>query len=317
MTAAPWLSVIMPAHHGERWIAEALGSLRDAGAEGVECLVLDSSEDNATTAAAAAFLGELDLRLLRRPDQRSWQAKTNEGALLARAPHLCMLHQDDLWLTGRTAALRRAIATAPEAVLQISPARIVDSRGRLIGTWRCPLEPGAAPAQELHGRLLVQNFVAIPAPLIRRADFLAVGGLDETLWYTADWDLYLKLAARGEVTYTPEPHTAFRVHGGSLTVSGSRALSDMEQQLRIVLERHIGTLRGPALGRVRPLAEASIAVNVALAGAFHGERWRLVQACWRLLRLGPFGFARYLRDSRLLERVLPRLRAGFAKARVA
>ena len=54
-----------------------------------------------------------------------------------------------------------------------------------------------APASLVLERLLVQNFIAVPSPVWRRDAWLACGGLDLDLWYTADWDIWLKLARHG------------------------------------------------------------------------------------------------------------------------
>ena len=59
-----------------------------------------------------------------------------------------------------------------------------------------------------------------------RESAVAAGGLDETLWYTADWDLWLKLAAAGPTVYLPRPLAAFRVHPESQTATRSRSADD-------------------------------------------------------------------------------------------
>lgn len=308
---APWLSVLIPAHNGERWVASALESIASQPeAVGIECVLLDSTEDAATAKAAESFAPRMMLDIRHRPDLLPWQAKTNAAAAMARAPHLCMLHQDDLWLPGRAAAARRWIEAAPETVLHLNASRIVDEQERSLGLWRCPLPAGRALAPgELLDRLIVQNFVAIPAPIMRRDAYLRGGGLDETLWYTADWDVYLRLGTSGEVRYHPEVLTAFRVHGSSLTVTGSRSAEAFEQQMRTVLERYRTVVAGPGRDAVLRRAEVSIAVNVALASAMHGDTSRLPRTALSLLGLGPLGLASFFRDTRLHERVLPRLRA--------
>ena len=311
--AAPWLSVIVPSWNGERWITQALASLcADPEATGIECILIDSSDGPETLRIAQAFGDRLLLRALRRDDLPGWQEKTNHGIALARATHVCTLHQDDVWLPGRAAALRRWIAEDPEAALHLNPSAIVDANGRRLGLWRCPLPEGGVPPEIFLPRLLVQNFIAMPAPVFRRDLALAVGGLDEALWYTADWDLWLKLGAAGRVRYNRSPLTAFRIHGKSLTISGSRSLLDFEAQQRIVLERYLPLLPEAHHAEVRRLAETSIGVNAALAGALNGAPSALAHAAWRMLRLGPVGLTRYLRDSRITERVLPRLRARIA-----
>jgi hypothetical protein len=162
-------------------------------------------------------------------------------------------------------------------------------------------------------RLLVQNFIAAPAPVFRRDAYLAVGGLNESLWYTADWDLWLKLQAIGAVCFHAEVTAAFRVHGSSLTVSGSRDASDFREQMRTVLERHLPRLQA-RVGPVRRAGNASVEVNTALAAASRGDLSQLGRAARALLALRPADWIRFLRDSRLADRLWPRLRARLAGA---
>src|SRR5205085_1657600 len=101
---------------------------------------------------------------------------------------------------GRLSVLRRLTARHPDVGLFLSPARFIDSRGRTAGMWRCPLPAGKLAPALVVERLLVQNFIACPSPLFRRAA-LRAGGLCDELWFTADWDLWLRLASAGPVVY--------------------------------------------------------------------------------------------------------------------
>ena len=147
-----------------------------------------------------------------------------------------------------------------------------------------------------------------PAPVYRKDAWLAAGGLDENLWYTGDWDIWLKLAAQGPVCHHREVTTAFRVHGSSLTVTGSRDAADFERQMQIVLDRHLPRLAAHR-GRVHRAGIASIKVNGALAAAASGRLAPLLPALGRVLALGPAGIHRYIRDSRIADRLIPRVRA--------
>jgi glycosyltransferase involved in cell wall biosynthesis len=309
----PWLSVVMPVHAGERWIDATLMSLAAEADSGIEVLIIDSSPTGATREIAARYADRLSLCFVIYARARGWPAQTNHGVALARAAHVCWLHQDDIWLPGRAAAIRGWIAEAPETVLHLSASAIIDGQGRLQGLWRCPFDTeGVVDPQTLLERLLVQNFVAAPAPVYRKDAWIACGGLDAALWYTADWDAWLKLASQGEVRHHLGATTAFRVHGNSLTVTGSRDARDFAEQMQIVLDRHMPRLNRRA-GAVRRASQASIAVNRALAGAVTGNLAGVLPALFKVLALGPTGIHRYLRDSRIVDRVLPRLRAKLAK----
>lgn len=304
----PWLSVVMPTWCGEQWIDAALQSIAAEAAPGVEVLLLDSSPTPNTARIARRYTDRLDLRVFARPDLPTWQAKTNHGVNIAAADHVCWLHQDDLWLPGRTAAVRKWITAAPDAALHLAPSMIVDRDGASLGLWRCPLPAGRElDSATVTRRLLVQNFISAPAPVFRREAWLDCGGMDEQLWYTGDWDAWLKLAAAGPVIYHDQATTGFRLHPGSQTVAGSRDLAGFTQQLRIVLDRHLPRLAGER--NTERAARVSISVNTALAAASAGNLKALWQPMAELARLGPVGLCRYLRDSRIVERLTPRVRA--------
>ena len=307
---APWLTAIIPVHNGQRWLAAALQSVLAQQDTGIELIVVDSSEGDASLQIVERFSAELPIRAYSRPDLLSWMAKTNFAAENAQSDWICMLHQDDLWLPRRTAEIGKWIARRPRAVMHLHSADVIDAVGRRLGRWRCPLPAGEAPVptQLLLERLIVQNFIAIPTPTIRRQAYLAAGGLDPQLWYTADWDLYLKLAGLGDTHYSAETLAAFRIHSQSQTMSGSRNLGDFRLQMQTVIDRHIGKLT-QRQRETRRLAAASVAVNVALAAANRRHWARLFTAGLRLLALGPRGIRRFVDYSRIVDRAYPRLRA--------
>lgn len=299
----------MPLHDGAAWIGATLDSVAREPVDALDIVAIDSSTDEATAAIVARHAERLPIRLVRRPDLPGWPAKTNLGVEMAQADHVCMLHQDDLWRPGRVAAVRQWLAAAPAADLHLAPSVFVDARGRRLGDWTCPL-PAGRPLDraELLDRLLVQNFVSVPAPVVRRQAWLDCGGMDPELWYTADWDLWLKLAAAGTSVYHEAATTAFRVHGASLTVAGSRDTAAFRGQMEKVLDRHLDGAAPATRRGAERLGRASIAVNVALAAAARGEARGLATAAGTLLALGPRGLTRYLRHSRLHQRVSARVR---------
>lgn len=315
MRDTPFLSVVMPIHNGVEWIGATLESLAAEPCDGVEILVIDSSPTSATADIVEQYADRLPLRLLRRSDLAPWQIKTNLGVELAAADHVCILHQDDLWLPGRINAIRRWLASAPKAALHLAPTLIVDRHGRRVGVWNCPLPAGEALGTEfVLERLLIQNFVSVPAPVFRRSAWLECGGMDEQLWYTPDWDIWAKLSSVGPVVYHDEITTAFRVHGSSLTVTGSRDAGEFRAQMQTVLDRYLDRIPVSSRRATERIARTSINVNVSLAGASGGNVRALASAVGDVLSLGPAGMGRYFRDSRLRERVMSRLRARLTGA---
>jgi hypothetical protein len=299
----------MPSYRGEEWIGLALQSLAAEPIDEIEVLLIDGGPTPAAREVAREFEDRIHLRVVVREDLSNWHGRANFGAQLAQSPYLCLLSVDDVWLPGRAKTVRAWIEAAPSAALHLAPTAVIDRRGRELGIWRCPLPSSRELSFEaVAERLLVQNFIASPTPVFRRDAWSASGGLDESLWYTADWDLWLKLAAAGAVQYHQEITSGFRIHGGSLTMTGSRNSAELEQQMRTVLERYLPRLKTRSQDLERA-ARASIAVNLALAAAAAGNPRGLWGALGSVLRLTPAALRRFLRDSRLLERVRPRVLA--------
>jgi len=310
-TEKPWLSVIVPSHNGERWLAAALQSVVDQQDRGIEIIVIDTSTSDESLTIVDSFSDKLRIRAQRRPDLLSWTAKTNFGVEQAQGDRICFLHQDDLWLANRCAEIRRWLSTQSDGVMHLHSSYIIDESARRLGLWCCPLPAGESPvpAHILIERLLVQNFISIPAPTIRRDAYLSVGGLDNALWYTADWDLYLKLAAIGSAYYHSSPLACFRVHKNSLTVSGSRDSVDFRNQHQVIVDRHADKIAPEVRAEILRVAAASIDVNTALATVMAGQLAQMSKALVSILRLGPRGICRYLYYSRIVDRVFPRLRS--------
>ncbi len=308
--SAPWLSVIVPTYNGAAYLARTLDSIARQREDGLEVLAVDDGSSDATLAILRGYSRQLPLRVFARSRACNWVANTNYGLRAARGEYACFLHQDDVWLPNRLSALRSLLARDPDAALILHPSRYIDARGRGLGLWRCPLRAGRQKTGAVVEQLLVQNFIAVPAPLFAREAALRAGGLDEDLWYTADWDFWLKLAGAGPTVYHPEPLTAFRLHAQSQTARGVARADEMRRQIEAVLTRHLPAWEAlhPRRGEVALAARLSLEVNHALAGCAHGRRPKWLPLARSFLSLGVRGWFRFLRDSRIVERLGARLR---------
>lgn len=313
----PWLSVVMSTFNGESFLPMALASIRAQNDRGIEIVAVDDGSTDNTLLLLKEFARSFPLRIIQRQHAGNWVSNTNVGLCEAKGEFACFLHQDDLWLPGRLEALRGAVNEADDVRFWIHACQFIDPKGRTLGKWTCPLrdhDRGVEPARVLE-RLLVQNWIGIPAPLFRRKDALAIGGLDESLWYTADWDFWLKLAALGRTRYLQRPLACFRIHPFSQTVTRGRAHGAIQQQCRLVQERHFPLWNSsPRRKRlVRAVGDLATSVNGNFAERLSGVRlpWRgLLTRFWRL---GAEGWWRFGRDSRLMERLRARLRAGLGR----
>lgn len=314
MNEQPFLSIILPTYNGEAFLEQALASVAAelTPETPVELIAIDDGSNDDTPEILRAWSGRLPLRLKIQSHSGNWVASTNVGLTEARGRYVCFLHQDDLWLPGRLAAVQAAVTRHPGAALFLSPSRFIDSRGRSCGLWRCPLPIARElTAREVLPHLSVQNFIAIPAPVFARTAVQAAGSMDETLWFTADWDYWARLAELGATVYSEDPQTEFRIHSLSQTAQGSRNSEDFRMQYQAAIERTL--LRAEAAGCgdlsvVRRAAQWSCEINVALAALAH-RRPVAWPKLFRAIPASPWVWRRFFYSARFWDRTLARLRA--------
>lgn len=154
-------------------------------------IVLVDSSDRAQTPAGFA--------VIRGPWGRA--GSINAGVAAVTSPIICVLHADTFLPDDAIAVMRRTLANSGVALAGFTPVisgpdkvRWVTTAHNWIKTWYAPLL--FRPAMFLRGgRLLFGDH----AMFFRRADFLDVGGCDETLVLMEDADLCIRLSRLGRV----------------------------------------------------------------------------------------------------------------------
>jgi glycosyltransferase involved in cell wall biosynthesis len=298
--------VVVPWWNRLEYARETIESMARQTDQDFECIIVDQGFDS-TLSLLEEYAGRFTFRILCAPEYPDWMSKTNTGFEAARGRYVCMLHTDDVWRPDRVARLRAAHARHPGAGFLMHAVRFIDPSSRTLGEWHAPLPPdrllGSADVIE---HLIVQNFISCPAPVLRKD--LIGPGIDPSLWYTGDWELYLRVALATSTVYLDETLADFRLHTTSLTMQKSRSSADFRRQLDQILERFEAAVPPARRQRLLRVARFSNAVNAAFAEGFHGRLRPLLGLVPHALRLGPADWRRYLNDSRIVERTSARFR---------
>ena len=173
---------------------------------------------------------EADIRVIADPG-RGLSSALNAG--LAAAPGDCRyfgwLGDDDLLRPGSLTAATTALRTEPNAVMVYGWCDYVNDAGETFFVSRAG--PWAARVLGFGPDLVPQ-----PGSLMRLSVVQRVGGLDESLKFAMDLDLFLKLRRHGKLLSIPRTLAAFRWHSESLTVANQRRSIDEADQVR---RRHL------------------------------------------------------------------------------
>jgi GT2 family glycosyltransferase len=209
------ITVVTPALNARATIERALRSVAEQDHPDVEHVVVDGGSTDGTLDLLRRAPG---VRFVSEPD-RGLSDAMNKGLGLATGDVVGWLNADDFYLPGALAEAARAFEEHPDAGWVTGICLIVDEHDREIrrpitAYKRALLRRYSLPS------LLVQNFVMSPATFVRTDALRAVGGFDERFRYSMDYDVWLKLARRGEPVILDLPLTAFRMAEGSLSMSG-------------------------------------------------------------------------------------------------
>jgi len=226
-----FVSVIIPVHNGETFIAEAIASVVAQRNLPLEIVVID---DGSTDGSAAIVRAHGDAVRYRHQPRAGVAAARNAGLALAAGDLIGFLDQDDLWPEDKLAVLLPFLAANPrlEAVYGLT-SRIV------VGQRQAP-----APVFNWH----------LGSALFRRSLFARIGTFDETVrYYADDTDFFLRLReSKAGVAYVDRVTLIYRTHGGntSLTMGGPPRAFFVE-----VLKRSLDRRRRAADMSVSPLPE--------------------------------------------------------------
>ncbi|RMH15832.1 MAG: hypothetical protein D6701_09630, partial [Gemmatimonadetes bacterium] len=155
------------------------------------------------------------------------------------------LDADDRWAP-TFAARVRAACDADDARAGHAGVRLIDEEGRPLGE-RLEGRGGRALIDLVTHRRPV--FVSGGSGLlVERALLDEIGGFEETLSTSADWDLYRRVAERTWLAWVAEPLVEYRLHGGQMHTNLERWERDMQRALKRALAGR-GTDWTPALRR--------------------------------------------------------------------
>jgi glycosyltransferase involved in cell wall biosynthesis len=201
---APSVSVIVTAHNHEHYIAPAIQSVLDQTYSDYEIIVVDDGSTDGTLEQAARF--ERSITLVHQ-DPRGVAGSRDAGIERARGRLLAFLDGDDLWEPEKLAQQVAAATAHPTAGLiatdgvQFSDATVL--AGSLYAPAVCAmLAQRDSVTRWCYEEFLEKNLISSTSQImVPRPVFDVVGLSDHAFPIVSDWDLYLRIAARYEVTF--------------------------------------------------------------------------------------------------------------------
>lgn len=193
---APTISVVIPCHDAERYLAQAVGSALDQELPPHEVIVVDdASEDGSLALARRLAAGAPGRVRVLSVFERSAAAARNAGAAAATGDALMFLDADDVLAPDALRGLAAALARRPNGVAMCSWYRLAVADGRWIA--RPPSSPARGPGQDPLSAWLCGWYHPPCSVLWSREAFERAGRWDDRVTVNDDGDLVLRALALG------------------------------------------------------------------------------------------------------------------------
>jgi glycosyltransferase involved in cell wall biosynthesis len=208
---APTFSVVVAAYQVADVIGDALDSLRRQTLAPLEVIVCDDGSTDGLDEALAPYREAI---VFMRKENGGEASAKNAAAARARGDFIAILDADDVYQPERLEALAQLAQQRPDLDILTTDALLVANgvpvRHNYDSTWSFEVD-------DQRRAILQRNFVFGHAA-VRRARFVEHGGFDESILWTTDWELWLRMILAGSAAgCVDEPLALYRLRETSLT----------------------------------------------------------------------------------------------------
>ena len=278
--AKPIVSIVMPTFNRMEFLPATVESVLQQTMSTWELIIADDGSNSETLAYLESLTRDARIRLLRLRRLGNAGAARNAAIAAARADWLAFLDSDDLWTANKLERQLAVLRTNPECRWSYTAFVMVDAEGTPLPSER------NRPWTPHSGQIFTQTVRTTAS--IRPSSVLAstalvreVGGFDEAIDCSEDYDLWLRLALRSPVCVVDETLISVRRHSSNPKRRAGTPHLARDYSLRKLEAQLTG-------GERKLLAEerSRNALGLAAALTAHGERWRSVIAVCNSLSLG-------------------------------
>jgi glycosyltransferase involved in cell wall biosynthesis len=239
ISPSPAVTVIIPAFNAAVTIRETITSVLSQTFTDFELVIIDDGSTDTTAHVVASFTDQR-IHYIYQPNQERAVAR-NRGISASQAKYLAFIDADDQWTPDKLAKQVALMESNPDLGLVYSDLLYTDpltAKTLFLFSQKVKLYRGKVPIQ----RILIQNFIQSPTPLVRKEVFEEVGLFDPSL-AVEDWDMWIRIVSRFPIDYIAEPLARYRVPENAVLWSRHpeiqhkavlKMLDKVEQQLNLI-----------------------------------------------------------------------------------
>ncbi len=225
MKIQPKITLVMPSFNQAAFLEEAICSVLAQKYPRLEFILLDGGSSDGSVGIIQQYANHLHY-WHSRPDAGQADA-LQQGFAMGSGELMGWLNSDDVLLPGAIERIVQAYHANPNGGLFAGNLVWIDQQGKIV---RCKRHPSQAPFFIRHGVFAV----AQPGSFFTPQDYAPVGGLNASLRYVMDADLYIRMLAQGtRYIHVDAWLSGFRLQHASKTVSESALFLQEYERVRL------------------------------------------------------------------------------------
>lgn len=192
MEMNPLVSIITPSYNQGKYIRETIESVLNQDYENIEYIVIDGKSTDETLDILSEYEGRITIVS---ENDKGQSDAINKGFKIAQGSIVGWLNSDDVYEPGCISRVVEYFNNNHRLSLLYGEGYIIDESSNKVKVFE--------PTQEFDYWKLVNfwDYIMQPATFFSMDSLRKVGFLDESLEYCMDWDLWIRLAAVGEVAF--------------------------------------------------------------------------------------------------------------------
>ena len=220
----PRISIITPSFNQGCFIEATIRSVLDQGYPDLEHIIVDGGSTDGTREILARYP---HLIVISEPDHGQADA-VNKGLRLASGEIVGWLNSDDTYYPGALADAATTVDPAEGIFIAMGRCAYIDEAGNPTGAEH--------PSEFVSHQRVVEIWkgytIPNPAVFFHRSVYEACGGLDESLYFALDYDLFCRYTRRFAVTVVDRLWATYRLHTSAKTSEQSQGeLLEMSLQV--------------------------------------------------------------------------------------
>ncbi len=204
------VSIILPTFNRAVSLSKAIESVLLQTYKNFELVIVDDCSLDETPALLTAYAKRDNRIIVLRNEKNLGLVKSlNKGIQRAKGAYIARLDDDDFWCDAQKLEKQVAFLEKNLEYVLVGGGQIrIDEKGKELARYVFPETDKA-----IRKYILCNNLFAHTSVMFRKEAWEKVGGYDESLIFSEDWDLWLKFARVGKL-YNFQEYFVYYLQGG-------------------------------------------------------------------------------------------------------